>query len=178
MPLSTVSKMGSRITLSRGSETRTSRPPRRSEAWACSSTAGSAARTTATSMPPMACSASTGSVSRALTTATAPRSRGKLQLLGRDVDGDGVAAEDPGVLQGEVTETADAEDRGPLGRAQARHLDGLVGGDAGAGQRRRVDGVDARGDELGEGSLCDEVLGEPAVAAVPRVDLPLAQALP
>ena len=45
-----------------------------------------------------------------------------------------------GVLDGEVAEAADAEDRDQVGGARAGDLDRLVRGDARAGQRRRVGG--------------------------------------
>ena len=58
-----MSKIGTvSAALSAGSATQTSRPPRRSDRYACSNDCGDAASATATSAPPSAWIAATGSV--------------------------------------------------------------------------------------------------------------------
>ena len=61
---------------------------------------------------------------------------GELQLVVLDVDRDHERAGDPGVLQCEVAEPADAEDRDGLRRCHVRDLDGLVRGHTRAAHQR------------------------------------------
>src|SRR6202044_3139172 len=100
------------------------------------------------------------------------------QLGVLDVDADGEAAGDPGVLQRQVAEATHAEDRHRLGGRDAAHLDRLVSRDARAGQGRGIQGGDAVRDWRGKGRGRYRVLGERAVDRVPGVLLPLAQRLP
>jgi len=75
IPFRTVSKIGSWIAFSAGSATRTSVPPRRSDAYACSNDFGETASAIAWSTPPSFRIAATGSSFAALTTNSAPSSR-------------------------------------------------------------------------------------------------------
>nr|BFE79338.1 hypothetical protein GCM10020093_019390 [Planobispora longispora] len=65
---------------------------------------------------------------------------GQAELVGGDVDGDGLGAEDLRVLLGQMAQAADAEDGGALGGAQPGDLDGLVSGHTRAGQRGGLGG--------------------------------------
>ena len=123
MPLSTVGKMGRlhrAVRLRAADPTQTSRPPRRREAKACSNTEGITASTTATSAPPSASIAATGSVVGGVDHVVGAELGGHLELRVLDVYRDHGAADEPGVLHGQVAEAADAEDGDPLGRADVR----------------------------------------------------------
>jgi hypothetical protein len=92
-----------------------------------------------------------------------------LELLVDEIDGDDATAGDPGELDREVPEPADAEVGDEVGRARPRDLDGLVGRDGGAGERRRVERIDARRQLDGVAGVCGRVLAEAAVGRVPPV---------
>ena len=78
-------------------------------------------------------------------------------------DGDGAIAGLGGVLNGKVTESADAEDGDSVAGAGAAVAQGVEGGDAGAEQRRGVRVGEVVGDE-GEGvGRGDDVVGVAAV---------------
>jgi len=94
------------------------------------------------------------------------------------VDRDHATAGDPRVLEREMAEPADAEDRDQVGRARAGDLDRLVGGDAGAGERRRIDRVDPVRDPDDVAAVRLHVLGQAAVDRVAGVLLLEAERLP
>src|ERR1039458_2496045 len=75
IPLSTVSKIGILTSLSAGSATNTSLPPRRSDLYACSNALGETASAIAWSAPPSRWIASTGSSFLGLIVSSAPSSR-------------------------------------------------------------------------------------------------------
>ena len=102
----------------------------------------------------------------------------QLELFVGDVDRDDAGAADLGVLQCEVAEAADAEDRDQRARAGPGQLDRLVGRHPGAGQHGRIERVDGVGDLRDVGRVRGGVLGVGAVPAVPGVDLLLAQRFP
>src|ERR1700733_5182257 len=103
---------------------------------------------------------------------------GHRELVVFDVHGDDEPAGNAGVLQGEVSQSADAEDRDRLGGRDPGDLDRLVGCHTRAGQRRGVPGGDAVWYRRGERCGDDGVLGEGAVDGVARVLLFLTQRLP
>ena len=103
---------------------------------------------------------------------------GQLQLFIGDVDRGHGRAEDLGVLQRQVTQTADTGDRHEIGRTDVPDLDCFVSSDPRARQRRGLERVDAVRDAGGEGRLGQEVLGVAAVHGVTGVALLLAQRLP
>ena len=129
MPLRTVGKMGSDIgpALSGGSPTQTSRPPRRREANACSKTGGRDHREH---------HGDVGATERldrhhridesGVDAAVGSEPPAELELGLVDVDGDHRGAHQSGVLDREVAEPADPEDRHPLAGDDAGDLDGLV----------------------------------------------------
>jgi hypothetical protein len=85
------------------------------------------------------------------------------------VHGDHRGARDARVLDGEVTETAGAEDGDEARGTGPGVLDRLVGRDARARQRGRVGGVDAFRDADDVAGIADGVLGEAAVEGVAHV---------
>ena len=68
---------------------------------------------------------------------------GHRELVVLDVHGDDEPTGDAGVLQGQVPQPADAEDRDRLGGGDPGDLDCLVGRHTRARQRRGVPGGDA-----------------------------------
>src|SRR5580704_19124334 len=103
---------------------------------------------------------------------------GHRELVVFDVHGDDETAGDAGVLQGEVSQSADAEDRDRLSGSDPGDLDRLVGCHTSARQRRGVPGGDAVWYRRGERRRDDGVFGERAVDGVARVLLLLTQRLP
>ena len=144
MPLSTVGKIGRLIgpSVSGGSPTQTSRPPRRSDGERLLEDGGDDGGTTATSTPPSSSIAATGSLVAGVDDVVGAQLAGQLELGVVDVDGDHGAADQAGVLDGEVAEPADAEDRDSFAGLDVGDLDRLVGRDAGAGQRGGVERAD------------------------------------
>ena len=117
MPFSTVSKIGSCICSSAGSATQTSRPPRRSDANACSNGARrSTASAIATSAPPSAWIASTGSSCAAFDDVVGAELASRARACRRSTS---TAMTVPPAIRAyctrEVAESADAEDRDELG---------------------------------------------------------------
>ena len=178
MPFRTVSKMGRLTWLSAGIATKIKVPPRRSELKACSKAFGATATEIAACAPPRAWMASIGSSVSAFTDVVGAEILGQLELFVGDVDRDDAGAADLRVLQRQVAEPADAEDRDQRARAGTGQLDRLVGRDAGAGQHGRVEGIDGVGHLCDVGRVGSGVLGVGAVPAVAGVDLLLAQRFP
>ena len=145
MPLSTVSKIGSFISFSAGSATKTSVPPRRSEPNACSNERGRDRQRDRLVGAAEALDRRDGILLRRVHRELGTELACELELLVVDVDGDDPSAGDARVLDRQVAEAADAEHRDEVGRAGARDLDRLVGRHAGAGERSRVERVDAVG---------------------------------
>ena len=178
MPFRTVSKIGRLTWLSAGRATKTRVPPRRSELKACSKAFGATATEMAACAPPrawMACDRVLGQRVHHVVGAEILR---EFQLLVGDVDRDDAGAADLRVLQREVAEPADAEDRDQRPGAGPGELDRLVGRHPGAGQHGRVEGVHRVGDLSDVGGVRGGVFGVGAVPAVAGVDLLLAQRLP
>jgi len=103
---------------------------------------------------------------------------GHRELVVFDVHGDDEPAGDASVLQCEMPQTADAEDRDRLGGSDPGDLDRLVGRHTRARQGGGVPGGDALWYRRSERRGDDSVLGECAVDGVARVLLLLTQRLP
>src|SRR3984885_9438944 len=103
---------------------------------------------------------------------------GHRELVVLDVHCDDEPTGDTGVLQGQVPQPPDAEDRDCLGGGDPGDLDCLVGRHTRTRQRRGVPGGDAVWYRRGERRGDDGVLGERAVDGVARILLLLAQRLP
>ena len=103
--------------------------------------------------------------------------RGEFELGLLDVDGDHGSAHEPGVLDREMAQAADAEHSDQLGRLDLGDLEGFVGGHARAAQGRGIDRGNAvrYGDDVGGAGDC--VLRERSVDRVAAVVLLLAQRL-
>ena len=113
-----------------------------------------------------------------MTVNSAPSSRASASLSSWMSTAIDPAAGDRGVLDREMAEAADAEDRDEIGRARARDLDRLVRRDAGAGQRRGVERIDAVGHLDDVAGIRRRVLAERAVERVAHVLLLEAERLP
>ncbi len=169
MPFSTVSKIGSRTSLSAGNATNTSVPPRRSELQFCSNEARRNRQSDRlVGAPKSIWIASHGIVSSLALTVNfgAPSSRASASLSSSRVDRDDAPAGDPRVLDRQVPEPADAEHGDEIRRAGAGHLDRLVGRHARAGERGRVNGIDPIGDRDNEVAVCGGELPEAAIDGV------------
>ena len=132
------------ISFSAASATKTSVPPRRSDRYACSNDAGRTASAIAWSAPPSRWIASAGSSFAALTVNSAPSSVASSSFSSTRSTATTRPPAIARVLDREVAEPADAEDRDEVGRTRARDLDRLVRRDAGARERRGVERVDRR----------------------------------
>src|SRR5262249_38069154 len=102
----------------------------------------------------------------------------QLQLLVGDVDRDDASALDVRVLDGKVSQTADAEDRDEIRGVRAAELDRLVRRDSRTRQRRRVERVNSVGDLDHIPRVSGGVFTESAIDAIAGVLLVQAQRLP